>query len=118
MKTLFITMLTATLLFSSIHLEACEQPNEITFPDGATASAKDIEEADRAVKGYMSAMRAYQACLESEADRARLSAGAADKQSEQDRENDFVRKHNAALEAMKQTAARFQDTVNAYQAKT
>ena len=96
---------------------ACEQPGDVSIPDGRVASEKEMIQANASVKSYVAMMLDYQACLESEAQALRAAHRPSDKESAQRQEDDFSRRYSAASEAIVQTAERFQRTVEEYTAR-
>lgn len=95
---------------------ACEYPASIRIPDGSTATKDEMIDGQKAVKQYMADMDAYLACLEKE--NAAAAVEAEDAEIAAQREALHVKRHNAAVEAMEGLAARFNEQVRAYKARS
>jgi hypothetical protein len=108
MRTAFAMMVASAAFFAcSIASAACEYPEEVTIPEGATADKDDMLEGQKGVKQYMADMQGYIDCLDQE------SQVNVDDQSEEEKVL-HVKRHNAAVEAMETVAARFNEQVRAY----
>jgi hypothetical protein len=89
---------------------ACTYPDEITIPDGATATKDEMVAGQKAVKDYMAAVEAYLACLDEED--KKLGEAATEEQKSL-----HVKRHNSAVDAMNEIAARFNEQVRAFKAQ-
>lgn len=95
---------------------ACDEPADITVPNGNRATEADMTEAGRIYHQYMIDMQLYQVCLEDEADQERLRADDLSRSEVQVAENRYVRLHNSASTAMEKTTERFEKAIEAYEA--
>jgi hypothetical protein len=97
----------------------CVYPKEPTnTPDGATATQDQMVEGMKAVKEYNTQVTAYLACLEQEKN-ARVEAAGPDAPAEQIEQIKAIhnKRHNAAVDALEQTAARFNEQVKTFKAR-
>jgi hypothetical protein len=97
----------------------CVYPKEPSnLPDGASATQDQMVEGMKAVKEYNAAVTAYLSCLEQEMD-ARVQAAGPDAPAEQIEQIKAIhtKRHNAAVEALEQTAARFNEQVKTFKAR-
>lgn len=97
----------------------CSYPKEpANSPDGATATQEQMVEGMKAVKEYNGQVTAYLACLEQEMN-ARVEAAGADAPAEQIEQIKAIhtKRHNAAVEALEQQAARFNEQVKTFKAR-
>ena len=97
----------------------CVYPKEPTnMPDGATASQEQMVEGMKAVKEYNNQVTAYLSCLEQEKS-ARVEAAGPDAPAEQIEQINAIhtKRHNAAVEALEQQAARFNEQVKVFKAR-
>ena len=113
-----IRIAVATLAFSALPALACDYPQRADIPNGATASKEEMLAGQAAVKAYMSAMEEYLACIEK--DEVDTLAAMQDITDEErtNREAALTKKYNAAVEEMELLAARFNEEVRAYKAKS
>ena len=91
----------------------CIYPKEpANTPDGATATQDQMVEGMKAVKEYNNSVTAYLSCLEQEMN-ARVEAAGPDAPAEQIEQIKAIhtKRHNAAVEALEQHAARFNELV-------
>lgn len=112
-KTLRITTALSLIALSPLAL-ACEYPNRVDVPDGATASKEDMLASQKAVKTYMSEMEEYLACIEQEEKDTIAAMSEITEEELAKRNAALTKKHNAAVEEMEILAARFNDAVRAY----
>ncbi len=97
----------------------CSYPKEpANSPDGATATQEQMVEGMKAVKEYNGQVTAYLACLEQEMN-ARVEAAGPDAPAEQIEQIKAIhtKRHNAAVEALEQQAARFNEQVKTFKAR-
>ena len=106
MKTVFAVLASMAAMCSTASA-ACEYPQEIGLPDGATAVKNDMLEGQKGVKQYMADMQIYIDCLDQE------SQSSDNNQSDEEKVL-HVKRHNAAVEAMETVAARFNEQVRAF----
>ncbi len=96
----------AIVSFSPVYA-ACEYPQEISIPDGATATNEDMLAGQALVKQYMAEMEAYLDCLDKD------EANDPEKQSPEAKAL-HVQRHNTAVDAMESVAAKFNEQIRAY----
>ncbi|HEX4974092.1 MAG TPA: hypothetical protein VFV69_23835 [Steroidobacteraceae bacterium] len=97
----------------------CAYPKEPSnTPDGATATQEQMVEGMKAVKEYNAQVTAYLSCLETEMN-ARVEAAGPDAPAEQIEQIKAIhtKRHNAAVEALEQNAARFNEQVKTFKAR-
>lgn len=99
------------LLFPPAAHAACTYPQEVTLPDGATASKEEMVASQKSVKEYMAAVEAYLACLDEE------EKALGDAVTPEQRQI-HAKRHNAAVDAMNELAARFNEQVRAFKAQS
>lgn len=75
------------------------------IPDGATAKEPEMVAAMNTLKQYDADVNTYVKCLEFEAKQNRLSR------------EEQARKHNAAMDSLTQTAAKFNEQVKVFKSK-
>ena len=87
-------------------LADCTAPVAPTkVPDGTTAAEADMVAAMQTLKRYDADVNTYVKCLEFEAKQNRLSR------------DEQARKHNAAMDSLTQTAAKFNEQVKVFKSK-
>jgi hypothetical protein len=86
---------------------ACPYPEEVLVPEGATATNDEMVDGQTRVKQYMAEMEDYLDCLDNE------EATIPDKQTPEAKAL-HVQRHNAAVDAMEKTAAKFNEEIRAY----
>jgi len=120
MKALYSIALIAALGTGQAYA-ACTYPSPPDkLPDGATASRDEMLAGKKKVTEFDAAISEYNNCLQKEADEAIAKLAADDKDREtkkKDIQNMADQKHNAAVEADEQIAARFNEQLRAYNAK-
>jgi len=94
---------------------ACERPNEMAVPDGATATEERMIAADAEYRRFMEGMRAYQDCLASDSGQNRPANANAGALSQH--ENALVARHNAASEAMSRVTDAFNAAIEKYKSR-
>ena len=97
----------AAVLFASASFAACPYPDEIAIPDGSSSSEAEMVAGQKVVKGYMADMEAYLDCLDKE-------AKALGKAETPEQKALHTQRHNAAVEAMEQVAASFNEQIRAF----
>lgn len=90
---------------------ACTYPPDVTVPTGKTSTELEMLEASKVVNGYLDAMRAYQTCIDEE--QAALGDAASPEQKAV-----HVKRYNASVDAMESLAARFNEELRAFKAKS
>jgi hypothetical protein len=107
------------LLMATAANAECTYPKEPSnTPDGATATQDQMVEGMKAVKEYNNNVTAYLSCLEQEMN-ARVEAAGPDAPAEQIEQIKAIhtKRHNAAVEALEQQAARFNEQVKVFKAR-
>ena len=87
---------------------ACDRPQNVTIPDGASASLDDMIEAQSGVRDYLTAMEAYLECMNEVID-------GADEETPPETVNDWINEYNEGVGEMETTAERFNEERVAYQ---
>ena len=119
MTTRILSGLALGLLLVGAANAECTYPKEpANTPDGATATQDQMVEGMKAVKEYNGAVTAYLSCLDQEMN-ARVEAAGPDAPAEQIEQIKAIhtKRHNAAVEALEQHAARFNEQVKVYKAR-
>lgn len=106
-RALLLPLAAALSLLGSMAHAACEYPDAVAIPDGATASEQEMLDAQGNVKAYMEKMQAYLACMDQEAED--LGDTETDEQKAL-----HAKRHNAAVTAMEEVAAAFNEQVRQY----
>ena len=107
------------LLMATAANAECTYPKEPSnTPDGATATQDQMVEGMKAVKEYNASVTEYLSCLEQEMN-ARVEAAGPDAPAEQIEQIKAIhtKRHNAAVEALEQQAARFNEQVKVFKAR-
>jgi hypothetical protein len=119
MTTRILSGLALGLLLAGAANAECTYPKEpANTPDGATATQEQMVEGMKAVKEYNGAVTAYLSCLEQEM-ATRIEAAGPDAPAEQIEQIKAIhtKRHNAAVEALEQHAARFNEQVKAFKSR-
>ena len=119
MTTRILSGLALGLLLVGAANAECTYPKEpANTPDGATATQDQMVEGMKAVKEYNGAVTAYLSCLEQEM-ATRIEAAGPDAPAEQIEQIKAIhtKRHNAAVEALEQHAARFNEQVKAFKSR-
>lgn len=90
---------------------ACDYPQQISIPDGNTASEDEMQSASQAVRQYMADVEDYLACLDEE----EKSLG--DTVTEEQKRL-HVQRHNAAVDVLNEVAGRYNEQVQLFKKKT
>jgi len=107
------------LLLATAANAECTYPKEPSnMPDGATATQDQMVEGMKAVKEYNSQVTTYLSCLEQEMN-ARVEAAGPDAPADQIEQIKAIhtKRHNAAVDALEQQAARFNEQVKVFKAR-
>ncbi|HEY0686388.1 MAG TPA: hypothetical protein VGD45_28885 [Steroidobacter sp.] len=117
------TIITGTLLASLVAAAAasaeCSYPRTPSgLPDGATATQDEMVAGMKAIKEYNASVSSYLECLETEMN-TRIEAAGADAPADQVEQIKAIhtKRHNAAVEELEATAARFNEQVKVYKAR-
>jgi hypothetical protein len=111
------TALSVAMLFIAQGAFACDYPQRVDMPDGATASKDEMIAGQKGVKSYMTNMESYLACIEAEEAQAVIELGEIDEDTSRQRAEMFNKKYNAAVEEMNLVAEEFNIQVRAYKAR-
>jgi len=106
------------LMAVAAHAE-CNYPKApANLPDGNTATQDQMVEGMKAVKEYNGQVTEYLTCLEQEMN-ARVEAAGPDAPAEQIEQIKAIhnKRHNAAVDELEQTAARFNEQVKTFKAR-
>ncbi len=114
MNKIMKTALSVAILLMAQNALACDYPDRVDMPDGATASKEAMIAGQKGVKAYMTAMEEYLACIEGEEETAVLALGDVDEDAKRQRADLFNKKYNAAVEQMNLIAEEFNVQVRAY----
>ena len=111
--------LALTALLATAAQAECNYPKSpANLPDGNTATQDQMVEGMKQVKEYNGAVTAYLSCLEQEMN-ARVEAAGPDAPAEQIEQIKAIhnKRHNAAVDELEQTAARFNEQVKTFKAR-
>ncbi len=111
--------LALALLMAAAANAECTYPKEPSnTPDGTTATQDEMVAGMKAVKEYNGQVTAYLSCLEQEMG-TRIEAAGPDAPAEQIEQIKAIhtKRHNAAVEALEQHAARFNEQVKAFKSR-
>jgi len=106
----FVTLTTVAL--------ACDYPQRVGVPDGATAAKEDMIAGQRGVKDYLAAMDEYLACIEAAEQETVAGINQSDEAAKQQRIEMFNKKYNAAVAEMNLVAEEFNMQVRAYKERS
>jgi hypothetical protein len=109
-RNLALSLAIAALAVAADARAACTYPQEIKIPDGATATKEEMVAGQQAVKDFIAAIDAYEACLDEEA--KALGEAITDEQRQV-----HAKRHNAAEDAKLELADRFNQQVRAFKAQ-
>ena len=119
MTTRILSGLALGLLMAAAANAECTYPKEpANTPDGATATQDQMVEGMKAVKEYNTQVTNYLSCLEQEMN-ARVEAAGPDAPADQIEQIKAIhnKRHNAAVDALEQQAARFNEQVKVFKAR-
>ena len=119
MTTRILSGLALGLLLATAANAECTYPKEPSnMPDGATATQDQMVEGMKAVKEYNNQVTTYLSCLEQEMN-ARVEAAGPDAPADQIEQIKAIhtKRHNAAVDALEQQAARFNEQVKVFKAR-
>ncbi len=117
-KTIITVALLASLVAGAASAE-CSYPKAPTgLPDGATATQDQMVVGMKAIKEYNAQVTTYLNCLESEMN-TRIEAAGPDAPADQVEQIKAIhtKRHNAAVEELESTAARFNEQVKVFKAR-
>ena len=108
----------AAILFFSPFAFACDYPPRAELPNGTTATKEAMLAGQKSVKAFMTAMDEYLACIETDEKDAVATLMSPTDDELASREAAITKKHNAAVDEMELTAARFNEEVRAYKSQS
>jgi len=108
------TTVAVAILFAAQGVFACDYPQRVDVPDGATATKDDMIAGQKGVKSYMASMEEYLTCIEADEAQRVLGARDLDDDTKRQQEEMFNKKYNAAVEEMNLVAEEFNMQVRAY----
>ena len=111
-------IIAAAILFFSAVTFACDYPARAELPNGASATKEAMLAGQESVKAYMAAMEEYLACIDSGETAAVASLSDPTDAELASRELAITKKHNAAIDDMELTAAKFNEEVRDYKAQS
>ena len=107
---LAVSLAIAALAVAPDARAACAYPQEIKIPDGATATKEEMVAGQQAVKDFIAAIDAYEACLDE------VAKALGEAITEEQRQL-HTKRHNAAEDAKLELADRFNQQVRAFKAQ-
>src|SRR5262245_3635672 len=111
--------LVGLMITGLVHAECPYPKSPASLPDGATASEQEMLTGMKAIKEYNAQVTAYLSCLEQEANERVNAAGT---EATADRiahiKAIHTKRHNAAVEELESSAARFNEQVKVFKART
>jgi hypothetical protein len=112
------TLLAGLLAVATASAECSYPKSPSGLPDGATATQDEMVSGMKAIKEYNSAVTAYLSCLESEMN-TRIEAAGPDAPADQVEQIKAIhtKRHNAAVEELESTAARFNEQVKVFKGR-
>jgi len=108
-----------TCLAAATASAECSYPRAPSgLPDGATATQDQMVGGMKAIKDYNNQVTAYLSCLESEMN-TRIEAAGPEAPADQVEQIKAIhtKRHNAAVEELESTAARFNEQVKVFKAR-
>jgi hypothetical protein len=111
------TAISVAMLFIAQSALACDYPQRVDMPDGATATKDEMIAGQKSVKQYMADMDTYLACIEADEAQAVIELGEIDEDTSRQRAEMFNKKYNAAVEEMNLVAEEFNIQVRTYKAR-
>ena len=108
------SLITVVFTLSAPLALACDYPQRVGVPDGATATKEQMIEGQRGIKAYIASMEEYLACIEAAEQDTVAGIDATDEATKQQRIEMFNKKYNAAVEEMNLVAEEFNVQVRTY----
>jgi len=118
MNNIMRTAVSVAMLFVAQGALACDYPQRVDMPNGASATKDEMIAGQKGVKKYMSNMDTYLTCIEADEAQAVIELGDIDEETSRQRADMFNKKYNAAVEEMNLIAEEFNIQVRAYKAKS
>jgi hypothetical protein len=112
------TVLAGLLAVAAAHAECSYPKSPAGLPDGSTATQDEMVTGMKAIKEYNAQVSVYLECLETEMN-TRIEAAGPDAPADQLEQIKAIhtKRHNAAVEELESTAARFNEQVKTYKAR-
>lgn len=112
------TVLAGLLAVAAAHAECPYPKSPAGLPDGATATQDEMVTGMKAIKDYNAQVTVYLECLETEMNTS-IEAAGPDAPADQLEQIKAIhtKRHNAAVEELESTAARFNEQVKTYKAR-
>ena len=117
-KTIITGALLASLAAATASAECPYPKSPSGLPDGATASQDQMVGGMKAIKDYNAAVSTYLTCLETEMN-TRIEAAGPEAPADQVEQIKAIhtKRHNAAVEELESTAARFNEQVKVFKSQ-
>lgn len=103
-------------LFTQASL-ACDLPEEVPIPNGATATESEMRQGSDAVKRFITETQLFLQCLESEHNTLRTTERNSNARDVVARENQMTDRHNDAVTRMEAVARAFNEAIAEYEAR-
>ena len=118
MKAQYLLALVAAAALSPAYADCCYPAEPDALPDGKTATLEQMVAAQKSVKAFDEAIVAYTSCLKLEHEAALSKSPDLSEDQKKQMEKMMAQKHDAAITADEALAARFNEQVKAYKAKS
>ena len=112
------SIISVALVFSASLALACDYPQRVGVPDGATATKEEMIAGQRGIKDYLASMEEYLACIEAAEQETVAGLAVTDESTKQQRIEMFNKKYNAAVEEMNLVAEEFNVQVRTYKQRS
>lgn len=112
MKVIMAMSLLGALAAAPVYADCTAPDDAVQIPSGSTASRDEMIAAQKAVKTFDAAVKAYGECLQQESD-AKIAAGADKAKTTKE----YAELNNAQVDKVTKVAAKFNDELKAYKAK-
>jgi|SRR5665213_1512952 len=112
MRVMPIVSILVALAAAPVFADCTPPDGNVQIPNGATATRDDMIAAQKAVKAYDTAVKAYGECLQQD-EEAKVAAGA-DKSK---LTVQYAKLNNTQVDKLQQVAGKFNDELHAYKAK-
>jgi hypothetical protein len=93
---------------------ACDYPEAVKVPNGATATKEEMLAGKDSVQKFVNELNAYMECIVEEEKLARLAMEDLEPEVEQQREEMLNKKYNAAVDDQERVAASFNTELRAF----
>ena len=112
------SLITVIFLLTAPLVLACDYPQRVGVPDGATATKEEMIDGQRGIKDYIASMEEYLACIEAAEQQTVAGLDQSDEATKQQRIEMFNKKYNAAVEEMNLVAEEFNIQVRNYKQRS